>query len=440
MVKFFQHTLTIPNLKLEFALKKRDVVKTWIDIMRTTGFGAHIRIDFKYLERNFDGSVVNFEYDLTTFYFSPVQDFFYPYHVDFISKIGRIVQSIDINKNTNERQLYQILESCRSLQTLTCRKPVDIDLYSLINFQHENLKFITLSIKGCDVSFDYITRLSLNLPNLEQLSLIDQKTFRLNNDRNIQMNMPNARLNMLSWSGESSSGIVHHNELRDKYSLLSAFLFYCPNIQQLSVMDLGRNVWGPLIYAAKEGQLAHLKSLSITRVAEIDNYIGTLLSFKNSLTTLLLCDADDTMITSRWSTGTTYQPVLDHIKEFSNLQHLSIGHHTDLQFYNFDRLIEKCRSLKSFSVRLNHITCQVQKENIIHRFISKSSDVNKLVCNWETIKSDDQIKYIIYKLPNLQYLNILYDPYLGKSFNRETQPISSNTLKNSSNIYLPFQQ
>lgn len=147
------------------------------------------------------------------------------------------------------------------------------------------------------------------------------------------------------------------------------------------------------------------------------------------MTTLLLCDANDTITTGQWSTQTTYQLVLDRIKEFPHLQHLNIGHHTNLQFYNFDTLIEKCQSLKSFSVRLYPITCQVQKENTLHGFVSKRPDINKLVCNWETVKSDDQLNYIMHKLPNLQYLNILYDPNLDKSFNRETQPISSNTIR-----------
>lgn len=209
MVKFLQYTLTIPNFKLEFALKKYNLVNIWIDFMGTTGFGTNICIDFKYLEGNLNGLVVNFERDLTTFYFSPVQDYFYPSHIDFVSKIGRRVQSIDIKKDTNERRLYQVLESCHSLQNFTCRKPVNIDSPEFINFQHKNLKFVTMTIQGSDMPFDYLNRLSLNLPNLEKLSLIDQKTLRLNNARKIQMNMPNTRLNMLSWSGESSSGIVH---------------------------------------------------------------------------------------------------------------------------------------------------------------------------------------------------------------------------------------
>ncbi|KAG2234698.1 hypothetical protein INT48_004136 [Thamnidium elegans] len=209
MVKLLQYTLTIPNFRLEFALQKHNVMNIWIELMRTTGFGTNICIDYKYLEGNSNGLVINFENDLATFYFSPIEDFFYPSHIDFISKIGRRVQSIDIKNNTNERHLYQILESCHSLQTFTCHKPIDMKLPEFINFQHKNLKAVTMSIHGSDVSFDYLTRLSLNLPNLELLFLIDQKTFRLNSTRNIRMTMTNTRLNMLSWSGESSSGIVH---------------------------------------------------------------------------------------------------------------------------------------------------------------------------------------------------------------------------------------
>ncbi|GAA5811142.1 hypothetical protein MFLAVUS_004571 [Mucor flavus] len=458
MVKFLQYTLTIPKFKLEFALKKHNVMNIWTNLMRTTGF----------------------------------------------------------------------------------------DSPEFINFQHKNLKFVTKTIQGSEMPFDYLNRLSLNLPNLEQLSLIDKKTLQLHNARKIRMNMPNTKLNMLSWSGKSSSDIVHDRIrcyiktntaagerfytgskkvmfkiTKQYYTQSSGKLYFditCNKLDtfQLTIGDSSRaekekttkkgnkktkknhffnkmatlpfeilnkifkhlpdtdlsqcelvnknfyeasverlysnitltwyrpncfirtvlratsldpDVWVRLMYAAKEGQLAHLKELSVTRVAEIDNYIDILLFFKNSVTTLLLCDADDTLTTSQWSTQTTYQLVVDRIKEFPPLQHLSIGHHTNLQFYNFDTLIEKCQSLKSFSVRLYPITCQVQKENIPHGFISKRPDINKLVCNRETVKCDDQLNYIMHKLPNLQYLNILYDPYLDKSFNRETQPISSNTVR-----------
>lgn len=65
------------------------------------------------------------------------------------------------------------------------------------------------------------------------------------------------------------------NEVWERYSLLGALLLYCPNIQELRATSLGPGVWVRLMYAAKEGQLAHLKELSVTRVAEIDNYTHT---------------------------------------------------------------------------------------------------------------------------------------------------------------------
>ncbi|KAG2234699.1 hypothetical protein INT48_004137 [Thamnidium elegans] len=159
-------------------------------------------------------------------------------------------------------------------------------------------------------------------------------------------------------------------EVWDQFSLLDALLSCRPNIQELCVTDLASEAW----------------------------------------TTLLLCDTGDTMVTSQWSTLTTYQLVLDRICEFPNLQHLSIGNHTDRALYNFDRLIESCQSLKSFSVRLYPLKRQVQKENLRIIFISKRSDINKLVCNWELIKGDDQLKYIISyaNQPKLERLTISY--------------------------------
>ncbi|KAI9349402.1 hypothetical protein BD770DRAFT_413257 [Pilaira anomala] len=205
---------------------------------------------------------------------------------------------------------------------------------------------------------------------------------------------------------------IRNNEVWKKDRLLSIILQHCPNILKLHAYNPSPEIWTRLMYASKEGQLTHLQCLPIhTTARQIDSYAYATLFFKDTLTTLLLCDDKTNDITTNWANSVGCQTVLSYITEFRHLQHLSVGSHTSQPLDSFDALIEDCRHLKSFSVRLYPVT-QSETEEKTNRTIYPRHGVHKLTCDWEIIKGDDQLKYIMLKFPSLQDLNILFDPFI----------------------------
>lgn len=216
-----------------------------------------------------------------------------------------------------------------------------------------------------------------------------------------------------------------NNEVWKKDELLSILLQHCPNILELHAYNPSPEVWTRLMYASKEGQLTHLQCLPIhTGASQIDSYAYATLFFKDTLTTLLLCDDKTNSISTNWANSEGCQTVLSYITEFRQLQHLSVGSHTSQPLDSFDALIEDCRHLKSFSVRLYPVK-QTETEGKTNRAIYPRHGIHKLTCDWEMIKGDDQLKYIMLKFPSLQDLKILFDPFTADvSLQREPRATS----------------
>ncbi|KAI9330243.1 hypothetical protein BD770DRAFT_432648 [Pilaira anomala] len=190
----------------------------------------------------------------------------------------------------------------------------------------------------------------------------------------------------------------------DEHGLLSTLIQQCPNLLKLESQDLDLSFWTQLSYAATKGQLPRLRSLPSPEKENLGCYLYTALLFKASLTSLVIHDIMHCFGLDL-SQLEVYQMLLDQIKEFKNLQTLDIQYQSNNKLSHFDALIENCSRLKRIRFELSPTK---EQKSIIGpvKFINPRPDICELVCNWETIDNDSQMRYVRQKFPDLQKITM----------------------------------
>ncbi|KAI8049335.1 hypothetical protein BDF21DRAFT_404659 [Thamnidium elegans] len=198
------------------------------------------------------------------------------------------------------------------------------------------------------------------------------------------------------------------DEATDLDNLLNVIIQHCPGLLEFHGDEVDFTVWTRLTYAGNQGQLACLQRIPPPTFKNIDDYIYTALSFKKTLTTVTLCREPEIFIHSHFSYSSSLQTLFDNIKNFSSLQHLKVGHYNIKFFSYWDTLIQDCPNLKSLTVRL-YPESQYEPVKEASWPIQQRYDIENLECDWEIIRCDQQLMYIMYKFPKLHSLKVTYD-------------------------------
>lgn len=153
------------------------------------------------------------------------------------------------------------------------------------------------------------------------------------------------------------------------------------------------------MHAGAQGQLSHLKILPQSDSTNLESYIYTALSFKNSLTALHIC-GNGPSYDYQLARSSPFQTLYEQIDQFKHLQRLHFHCQSDKYLSYFDVLIDKCHHLKELTFDL-HIETTRQtdepKPNIRPR-----PDIQTLTCNSKQINVKNQLEYIMRKFTNLE--------------------------------------
>ncbi|KAI9256851.1 hypothetical protein EDC94DRAFT_677543 [Helicostylum pulchrum] len=218
-----------------------------------------------------------------------------------------------------------------------------------------------------------------------------------------------------------------NNEATDLDNLLNVIIQHCPGLLEFHADEIDFTVWTRLTYAGSQGQLPCLQRIPPPTFISIDNYIYTALSFKKTLTSVTLYREPEMFTRGSFSYSSSLQTLFDNIKSFSNLQHLKVGHYNIKFFSYWDTLIQDCPNLKSLTVRL-YPESQYEPVKEPSGSIQQRYDIEKLECDWELIKSDNQLMYIMYKFPKLHSLKVTYDRNSPHSYLRTTNGLSFRVI------------
>ncbi|KAI9356412.1 hypothetical protein BD770DRAFT_411327 [Pilaira anomala] len=200
------------------------------------------------------------------------------------------------------------------------------------------------------------------------------------------------------------------NERWDEYGLLDAILLHCPNVLRLESKKPNPILWVRLSYAATQGQLSRLQQLPTPTCRNLEPYLYTALSFRNTLTTLHISD-EEFRLGPDLIHLSVYQTVCNQISEFPNLQILFINFRSDKELNQFDALIEKCQRLKHVSISLTP-TCNTRIKADPGLVVHPRPDIQTLECNWETIDNEEQLRYVMRKFPNLKNIKVSFKSFL----------------------------
>ncbi|GAA5795411.1 hypothetical protein HPULCUR_000768 [Helicostylum pulchrum] len=181
----------------------------------------------------------------------------------------------------------------------------------------------------------------------------------------------------------------------DGFSILETVIQHCPNIIEIKCDIKDESFWNLLMQAGTQGQLPHLKVLPHPDYLDLTTYADTVLSFKNSLTSVLILGDDD---------EGGYRTLCDQLDQFKSLQRLDFGIQTYPYLSHFDGLIDKCPQLKELTFMVD--TDAIQRPNGPEPTIRPRPGISKLECDWQLICIESQLGYVMHKFPNLQSLRI----------------------------------
>ncbi|KAI9265348.1 hypothetical protein EDC94DRAFT_485986, partial [Helicostylum pulchrum] len=170
----------------------------------------------------------------------------------------------------------------------------------------------------------------------------------------------------------------------------------CPNITEIKCDIKDESFWNLLMQAGTQGQLPHLKVLPHPDNLDLTTYADTVLSFRNSLTSVLILGDDD-------DEG-GYRTLCDQLDHFKSLQRLDFEIQSYPYLSHFDGLIDKCPYLKELTFILD--TDAVRRPNGPEPTIRPRPGISKLECDWQLICTESQLVYAMHKFPNLQSLRI----------------------------------
>lgn len=211
-------------------------------------------------------------------------------------------------------------------------------------------------------------------------------------------------------------------------TVLDVLLKNCPNILELNYSCPSVDFWYRLVEAANQHKLKRLRSLPRPGYKTLIWYNCAAMIFSKSLAILSLDEEiEDESVNGNCLAS--YQSLCNNIHVFSNLEHLSIGYCSDKLISHWNIVIDSVPYLKS----LTFIASNIIQKKVATQFkgpIPRISHNQTLKCHWNIVKCDDQLKYIMYKFPNLKYLEILYETYFNDDGYLRSGTLSLNVLLN----------
>ncbi|KAI9363736.1 hypothetical protein BD770DRAFT_198149 [Pilaira anomala] len=196
----------------------------------------------------------------------------------------------------------------------------------------------------------------------------------------------------------------------DEHGLLSVLIRQCPNLLVIECYEPDPLFWCSLSSIGSQGQhLSRLQCLPDPHSNNLELYIHTALIFKATLTKLSIIDNIERFGLNLERLD-AYHLLLTQISEFKHLQFLKLSYPSDKQLGCFDLLIEACPHLQRlFITSLSPAESQqrwITKEP--RKSIHPRPDIRTLICNWEIMNNESQLRYIIQKFPRLQCLTVNY--------------------------------
>ncbi|KAI8641896.1 hypothetical protein BD408DRAFT_196958 [Parasitella parasitica] len=204
----------------------------------------------------------------------------------------------------------------------------------------------------------------------------------------------------------------------DRFEILLRLAELCPNVKYLNTNDANSGFFKSLLPAYQKGHFQLLVNIPVPKGwAVFRDYMQCVMAMRKKLTRITIGDTtnrqcyfddifqDDFM-----------DEMVEKLDEFTNLKSLSLIKHTDKYIFEFDDIIEKCPQLYSFSFTtyslkriasigfFNHlgddVYTRVDLQQIRARPRIRSFKGNFL------LMSTESLKYIMFKFPRLQYLEI----------------------------------
>ncbi|GAA5795342.1 hypothetical protein HPULCUR_000698 [Helicostylum pulchrum] len=141
----------------------------------------------------------------------------------------------------------------------------------------------------------------------------------------------------------------------------------------------------------------HLKVLPPPGPYNEEPYVDTVLSFKNSLTSLRISGDDSLAV---------YRTLCDQLDQFKSLQRLTFVIRSYTGLTHFEDLVDKCPHLKELNFKVYINAIQRTNEPEPEPMILPRPDIHKLECDWKLICTESQLEYVMHKFTNIQRLSV----------------------------------
>ncbi|KAI9361839.1 hypothetical protein BD770DRAFT_441178 [Pilaira anomala] len=187
--------------------------------------------------------------------------------------------------------------------------------------------------------------------------------------------------------------------------LIDAVTQNCPNLLKIRSDIQSYSFWYHI--TSGHSQLSRLESLPFPRYGNLVNYSFVTQLFKQTLTKLALFYNFDNDLLNIDYEEEDFQSLLNKLKEFQNLQSISIHNESEKQIGCYDNWIEACPRLKEvlfFHTFTGTRPVRVDPETIIR----PRPDIHTLECYWELINNASQLRYVMKKFPDLQSLAVTH--------------------------------
>lgn len=187
--------------------------------------------------------------------------------------------------------------------------------------------------------------------------------------------------------------------------LIDAVTQNCPNLLKIRSDIQSYSFWCHI--TSGHTGLSRLEYLPFPRYGNLANYSFVTDLFKRTLTNLaLFYNFDNDLIHIDYK-AEDFETLCNKVKEFQNLQSISIHNESPTQIGCFDNLIEECPRLKE--ILFDHTftgtrPVRVDPETIIR----PRPDIHTLECYWELINNASQLTYVMNKFPGLQNLTVTH--------------------------------
>lgn len=196
----------------------------------------------------------------------------------------------------------------------------------------------------------------------------------------------------------------------DEHGLFSVLIQQCPNLLVIECDEPDPLFWCSLSSIGSQGRhLSRLQCLPDPHSNNLELYIHTALMFKATLTKLSIIDNIE-RFGLNLDRLDAYHLLLTQISEFKNLHFLKLNYPSDQQLGCFDLLIEACPHLQRLSIT-SLSPAESQQRSITkepNKSIHPRPDIRTLICNWEIVNHESQLRYIMQKFPRLQCLTVSY--------------------------------